>query len=133
MLKDSKQIILRIGAAGGSITLYGLKNRAGRWLFTLGTNETTMLSFDETLSPDKVTSTSKTVDTWEDALKLLDRYPWTSLYPLEVHPEFRQLVWEAVLERGKTLDKSQVDHWLRYLEKWCELCFTSAKSKRKSS
>jgi hypothetical protein len=28
------------------------------------------------------------VNSWEAALRLIDRYPWHRLYPLTVHPEF---------------------------------------------
>ena len=44
----------------------------------------------------KLRSKSEFVDTWDKALALLNRYPWTWFVPQEVHPEFRDLVWSAV-------------------------------------
>ncbi|HEV2713702.1 MAG TPA: hypothetical protein VGU64_00470 [Terriglobales bacterium] len=39
------------------------------------------------------------VDSWEAALKILDKYPWHRLYPIIVHPDFAQAIWQAVKKR----------------------------------
>ena len=39
------------------------------------------------------------VASWEEALRLLDRYPWARLHPVAVHPEFVERVRVAVEER----------------------------------
>jgi len=54
------------------------------------------------------------VEAWDDALRLVDRYPWHLLYPLEVHPEFRERVWFEVERRCS-------DRRHR-LERWREVC-----------
>ena len=36
---------------------------------------------------------------WEEALRLMDRYPWARLHPVAVHPEFVERVRVAVEER----------------------------------
>ena len=41
------------------------------------------------------------VATWRSALKQLDAYPWTQLYPLVVHLEFRDRVFKALQTRQK--------------------------------
>ena len=63
---------------------------------------------------------SSVVDSWEEALKLLDRYPWHRLYPLRVHPEFRQKIWVEVQRRlSSEGDNEGLEHeiglWRRVL------------------
>jgi hypothetical protein len=41
------------------------------------------------LQYSRIQHNSAAVDTWEAALKLLDKYPWFKLHPIRVHPEFR--------------------------------------------
>ena len=48
------------------------------------------------------------VETWDDGLRLMDRYHWARLHPLSVHPAFVERVRVAVEER---LAKEPQDHW----------------------
>jgi hypothetical protein len=52
------------------------------------------------------------------ALELLDQYPWFKLYPISIHPDFRQKVWSAVQERlhnnSETLELE--------LKRWHDFC-----------
>jgi hypothetical protein len=82
-----KEVILRIGAEGCSITLFGTSSQRG-WLYNM--------SVDECLDDDRFQYESNVVDSWEAALTLLDQYPWHRLSPLKVHPEFRTQIWTAV-------------------------------------
>jgi hypothetical protein len=45
------------------------------------------------------------VDNWPAALVQLDKYPWPQLFPLEIHPEFRDQVFKAL----KAHEKSGLD------------------------
>ena len=89
------EIILQAFGAGILITLYGIKKKTGRWKFSLEKDEGTMADFlleeDEDLLP-LLYSQSKYVDTWDKALDLLDKFPWTRLIPKEVHTEFHEPV-----------------------------------------
>lgn len=123
MSKETKQVIVSIGGEGGSITLFGFKDIEGKWQFMLNTDESVMSDFDNTLTPEDVIRNSGIVSTWEGAIKLLDRYPWISLIPLEVHSEFRNKIWESILDHGKKLEGHQIPGWLKSLERWCEVCF----------
>jgi len=77
-----KQVIVEVGSEGGSLTLYGIQSAEG-WRFRAETNEAALV--DDEDMPDH--PERPWVETWRSALKQLDGYPWTQLYPLEVHPE----------------------------------------------
>jgi hypothetical protein len=102
---ENQEIILKMAGAGIVVTLYGVKLGSDRWKFSLDKDEGTMADFlideDADLLPMLHTRTEY-VDTWEKALALIDRYPWTMFAPKEVHPEFRDLVWSAVQSRKPT-------------------------------
>jgi hypothetical protein len=62
---------------------------------------------------------SKMVNSWEAALRLMDRYPWHRLFPLKVHPEFCEQVWAAVQDRFASDRRPREES---QLERWRELC-----------
>lgn len=69
-----------------------------------------MLDKDDAEGLEAVHETSW-VDSWEDALNLLDRYPWVeSSVLIEVHPLFHAKVWAAIREREKKLGV-QISVW----------------------
>ena len=100
-----KEIILQMAGAGLSLTLYGLRLGSDKWKFLLDKDEGTMADFlleeDADILP-MLRTKSECVDTWDKALALIDRYPWTMFVPKEVHPEFRDLMWSAVQSRKPT-------------------------------
>jgi len=77
---NKNEIIVDLGAEGGSVTLYGFRTERG-WLFSMETSEL-----------DECPQRSGVVDTWPAALNLLDKYPWVSLFPISVHPDFRKKI-----------------------------------------
>ncbi len=108
-----KQIIVEVGSEGGSLTLYGIQSAEG-WQFRVETNEVALV--DDEDMPDL--PVRRWVETWRSALKQLDRYPWTQLHPLAVHPEFREKVFKALQTRkkkGLVIDWDQWGHVLNIL------------------
>ena len=99
---ENQEVILQAVGAGIMVTLYGVRVEGGKWKFLLDKDEGTMADFlleeDADLLP-KLHTKSEYVDTWDKALALLDRYPWTRFVLQEVHPEFRGLVSSAVQSR----------------------------------
>jgi hypothetical protein len=106
------QLIVEVGAEGGSISVLGFRTEGG-WRFTRAVGDQTPELIDEAW----IQSKSGCVDSWEAALKLLDQYPWWKLYPLSIHPEFRQRIWSAVQERLRNDEGPGVK-----LSRWLELC-----------
>lgn len=113
MQSPESEIIVEVGAEGGSITLYGIRLR-GEWVFSRHTIDQFAQAADGTFEPlDSQTATS-----WSEALALLDSYPWHRLFPLQVHPEFLGVVFDAVKVRYGDAEDSV---WNR-LSDWKTLC-----------
>lgn len=100
--------ILSVLAEGGAIRLVGLFHDE-RWVFRVRIN-------DMFASP--VSREIDSVDTWQEALTELDRYPWHWFIPKEVNPEFAQRVWQAYEQRWAK-DKRGFEH---HREDWELAC-----------
>ena len=86
------------GGEGGGITLSGWKTDKGTWRFLRETDERTLMNMMQKNDAAglKFQSRSETVTGWKAGLEILSEYPWKSLYPLYVHPEFADLVWKEI-------------------------------------
>ena len=109
------EIIVQAGCDGGSLTLYGQRNGRG-WLYSTDMIDQTLSWVDDGPAVER---TSEVVKTWSAALKLLDQYPWHRLYPLSVHPKFKDKVITAVVARNKR------DHNEYGVDRWKDLCGVS--------
>jgi hypothetical protein len=119
---SKSEVILKVGAEGGSVALIGIRGTHG-WLFrTTSVDQTAMLLSEEDRKgpplhgQQEIHHESDWVDSWETALARLDEYPWHKLYPLLVHPEFQQPIWALVQSRFEN-EPSE-----RSLGRWRELC-----------
>ena len=106
------EVILQLGAEGGSVTLYGMQTERG-WLFSRNVSDWT----PELIGEERIQHKSPVVDSWEAAVALLGQYPWQRLSPLMVHPEFSERIWSAVRDR---LERDQASG--RYLDSWRNKC-----------
>ncbi|PLX77532.1 MAG: hypothetical protein C0614_09525, partial [Desulfuromonas sp.] len=103
------QTIFKVGSEGGSLTVMAKDDGEGRWQFAMVKDEQTMKCLCEELIDDQLYS-SACADSWQGVLKMMDKYPWTKLYPLQpFHDEFKKLIWEAVEERGGHIYR--IDDW----------------------
>lgn len=102
----AKKVIVEVWGEGGSLTLYGIQTPDG-WQFRTETNEAA-LEDDEDMPglPER-----PWVATWRSALRQLGAYPWTRLYPVTVHPEFRDRVFKALKAREKKGLVVDWDQW----------------------
>lgn len=107
------EVILKVGGSGGSVALYGLRSGAG-WLFSLDFIDQAALSS----AKSTLVGVNDVVNSWPDALVILDKYPWHRLVPLMVHPEFRVLVFNEYKTRYKKLDSDANGQ----RERWERLC-----------
>jgi hypothetical protein len=106
------EVVLEVGAEGGSISLYGFRTDRG-WRFARKVIDQTAELIDES----SVEARSDVVCSWEAALALLDRYPWPVLVPISVHTDFRDQIWSAVQGRLRNEEGSEIK-----LRRWRELC-----------
>lgn len=105
-------IILKVGAEGGSLTIYGLRTKDGG-LFSEEVIDQTPGFIDEPLTQPL----SESLQEWDPVLQHLNRYPWHRLYPLQVHPEFGNRVYEAVQDRFRSDGDADPD-----LCDWKQVC-----------
>jgi hypothetical protein len=108
---DGSVVILRAGAEGGDVTLIGRTTDAGTWVFARVTDDQTEALFGESGVPIEAPPAPKPddwVESWDDGLRLMDRYKWARLHPLYVHPAFVERVRVAVEAR---LAKEPQDRW----------------------
>ncbi|MDF1628706.1 MAG: hypothetical protein P1U78_02820 [Alcanivoracaceae bacterium] len=96
------EIILKIGAEGGSITLYGVRRNNDFERFSINTYDCSDDEAEDDASRDiSQISSPNSASSWPDALNLLKRYPsWYRLYPLVLHPDFESRILEEVRNCG---------------------------------
>jgi hypothetical protein len=111
---NRNEVIVELGAEGGSIILYGCRTEGG-WLFSMESSDWT----PELLGDERIEKRSGVVDNWTVALKLLDIYPCIGLFPISVHPDFRQKIWDALQKRLRASMK-EPDRELN--RRWRQIC-----------
>jgi guanosine-3',5'-bis(diphosphate) 3'-pyrophosphohydrolase len=98
-----REVVLKVGADGGSVTLFRDRNAHGDWRFRMGTDESTlydMLSEEDRGEWGDYRSQTAYVHSFNEAITLLDKYQWVELEPLHVLPEFLDAVLLEVRKRG---------------------------------
>jgi hypothetical protein len=116
---DDIQVIVKIGAEGGSLTMQGVSDDNDRWRFRLVRSEMNLLE-EEEFSPEELYNESEWITSWDDALAQLDTYrSWPQLFPLSVHPLFASRILAAVQARLSPKNDRRVREKLR---EWKRLC-----------
>jgi hypothetical protein len=102
MMMPPEEVVLRVGAEGGSLTVYRVPYTGGGWFWEVETNEVALhdlVSDDDDL--DSCGAVRRTLaESFEEAIERLDKYPWVRLYPLQIHKDYHDAILRAVLERG---------------------------------
>lgn len=119
-MKGTAEVIVKVGAEGGSLTLYGARTVDG-WRFALEVID----QAPELVEEDWIVHSSSAVDSLEDALALFDEYPWSRLHPLKIHPDFRVAILMAVEERD-----ARMPIRAPILREWRRLCDEGAEEQR---
>ncbi|MFL6449739.1 MAG: DUF262 domain-containing protein [Bryobacteraceae bacterium] len=109
-----RETVLEVGSEGGSLRLVRQRNVHGDWDFRAERNETALydLLSDEDRNGIEFSSQTGYVRSFQDALSLLDKYPWFRLHPTLVNPEFRDAILFEVKKRGGEVDETR---WRREL------------------
>lgn len=111
---ELKQVILEVAAEGGTITLFGTLSGQS-WQFRVETNEAALLDllgeddrrdFARTRGPERPWVTD-----WNAALAQLDQYEWFRLWPLVIHPNFKQQILTALRERPPNGGTIEWERW----------------------
>lgn len=114
---STNEVLLEVGAEGGSLTITRQRSSTGDWNYTARLNESAMADFlsKEDLGGMELTKSSNAVRSFQEALHILGRYRWECFFPVLVMPEFREIVFAEVEKRGgpKELYRWQQDLALR--------------------
>ena len=97
------EVILEVGAEGGTLTLVRERIGGAEWQFRMGRDEEAI--YDLLLEEDRgkignYFARTECVKSFPEALNLLDKYPWFRLQRLYVHPEFLDAILLEVGIRG---------------------------------
>jgi TPR repeat protein len=98
-----REVVLEVGAEGGSLTLLRGRNKSKGWRFWIDRDERALydlLSKEDRSEIANYFASTEYAQSFDEALKLLDKYPWFRLYPVYVHPEFVNAVLFEVGNRG---------------------------------
>jgi len=101
-VKMTGETILELGGEGGSISLFGNRDVAGKWVFWTQTDESSMgelLDEEELRGLGSLIKTSGVVPSLPEAFAMLNP-SWRGLTPLQVHSEFRSAVLHEVQTSG---------------------------------
>jgi len=107
---EGSGVLLKVGAVGGSVTLIGRRGAGRGWQFARITEDQTEALLGESANgvvQESSLPNLEWVASWENGLRLMDRYPWARLHPLVVHPEFVERVRVAVEERLGSLPQDR--------------------------
>lgn len=131
-MSSNWEVIIKLRAEGGSISLYGMKLDNGEWIFSKETYEIFDLEDEgddqQTGKKNKVRQfkstkgqAKHTVKGWTGAMELLNQYPWKKLGPIHIHPEFATKILEEISTEKLSPDK------VRRCEKATGYCITDVK------
>lgn len=98
----NRDIVLAIGAEGGSLTIRREPSPTGGWYFHVSSDESTMYDMLSEEDHEGIAFFRHfgVVRTLEEALRQLDAYPWVKLHPMQIHPEYRDEILRGVFDRG---------------------------------
>ena len=112
---DEQELILKVGAMGGSLSVWSVNAKDGTQSFVVKTDESTLKVFMDEEDANGLSFESETelLQSFADALVALGRDPWHLFSPLFVHRDFIDPVLTAVKNLG---GKEEVKRWRRKLE-----------------
>ncbi len=112
---DEQELILKVGAMGGSLSVWSVNAKDGTQSFVVKTDESTLKAFMDEEDANGLSFESETelLQSFADALVALGRDPWHLFSPLFVHRDFIDPVLTAVKNLG---GKEEVKRWRRKLE-----------------
>lgn len=105
----NQEVILKVGSEGGSLTVSGSKE-GEYWNFHFASLDQSEALVDEHAEEIKHACSYPSI---YDVFEAMNQYPWHRLYPLRVHPSFKDQIHKEVLRRYA--DEGQMN---RLPEEW---------------
>ena len=103
-----REIVLQVGAEGGSLTIVRYHVSGEKWQFAFIRDESTLADFLGEEDQEDLLEALDSIATFEGAIALMNKYPWLDLYPLVVNPEYANEVMEIIERSGNPRAK---DMW----------------------
>jgi hypothetical protein len=85
-------VILEIGTEGGSLSIHHFPATRGTWKFILTVDESTMASLTDEFDQADLLKKYPPVDSFEEAIRLMDEFPWRKMYLVSVHPDYGEFI-----------------------------------------
>jgi hypothetical protein len=98
---SSEEVVLEIGAEGGSLEIRRFRAPDGSWKFVFLTDESTMVDFLDSADPLDFVRRYPQVDSFEEALQLMNRYPWHEMRIVRAHQEYADIT-QSARQKGST-------------------------------
>ena len=95
-----REIVLQVGAEGGTLTIVRYHVSGEKWQFAFIRDESTLADFLGEEDKEDLLETLDSIATFENAIALMNKYPWLDLYPLVVNPEYANEVMEIIERSG---------------------------------
>ena len=111
---SSEQLILEVSAEGGSLSISSLGIEGSPQRFVVRRNEAVLwdLLSEEDAEGTNLSAELGMLHTFDEALRVLGRYPWYRLDPLHAHPRFVDAVLREVTRLGGT---ERAERWKQIL------------------
>lgn len=112
----TSEIIIGVGAEGGSLTLWGRRFQEHSWEFWISIDETAafeLLDEEDQQGLGAAVSVSNRVTSFFEAISLFNTRPWYRLTPVVVHPGFRDEILREVQKKGAQKD---VVRWTQFVD-----------------
>lgn len=109
------KLLISIGAAGGSLALYGDTSDPDHSRYKVVMVDQTLTFLNEDEGGPEIRRDSGWLPTWAAAMEALDRYPWPNLAGLYVDPAVAGDVWAAIQDyqkrAGQPIRDGALDRW----------------------
>jgi hypothetical protein len=89
---DSEEVILEIGTEGGLLSVRRFLSSNGTLKFILIIDESTMADFLDKDNQIDLVKKYPPVETFGEAVRLMDKYPWREMHLVSVHPDYAEII-----------------------------------------
>lgn len=103
---DPVEVLLKTGGEGGSLSIQRFRATDGMWKFIFIRDEATMADFLDEEDQIDLFKKYPPVETFAEAIQLMNKYPWHELHLISMHPEYANVI-QAEKKKRSTLNKTK--------------------------
>ena len=87
-----KEVLLEVGTEGGTLSIQRFRAPEGTWKFVFTADESSMADFLNEEDQIDLVKKYPPVDTFEEAMRLMNKYPWHEMHLITVHQEYVEAI-----------------------------------------